>query len=122
MSRFGSLLTEIRSAKDWTQARLAREARLDQSFVSRLESGDRAPERDTLLRIIDALGVTPYDQERLFAAAGYRSPALDDPLVSELVRLLIDPSLPADVDRDLRTLIRVAVLHAQRELERRGDD
>lgn len=119
MSEFSAVLSEIRSAMGWTQARLAREARLDQSFVSRMESGERVPERETLLRIIDALGASPFDQERLFAAAGYRSPALDDPLIAALVRLLVDPSLPADLDRDLRTVIRVAVRHAQYERERR---
>jgi transcriptional regulator with XRE-family HTH domain len=114
MSDFGRLLAELRSARGWPQAKLAGEAGVDQSYVSRLEKGDRAPERDTVLKLLDALEAPAAERERLLASVGFRSEALDDPLLSDLVGLLVDPDLPPETADEIKTIIRVAVAYGRR--------
>ncbi len=79
-SALGELLGSFRTARGWSQGRLAQQAQLDPSFVSRLEAGTRAPERETVNRLADALVLPIADRDRLMAAAGFRSITLDDPL------------------------------------------
>jgi transcriptional regulator with XRE-family HTH domain len=110
---FGELLGNLRAARAWSQGRLAKQAGLDPSAVSRLEAGVRAPERDTVQRLADALVLPMTERDRLLAAAGFRSIALDDPLISELAMLLADPSLPEQVQQELRAVIRVAIQYGR---------
>jgi transcriptional regulator with XRE-family HTH domain len=117
MSEFGRLLAELRAARGWPQARLASAAGLDQSFVSRLEAGSRTPERETVLKLLDALEAPPLERERLLASVGFRSEALDDPLLADLINLLVDPELPPPAASEIRTLLRVAVAHGKRAKE-----
>lgn len=118
-SPFGELLASLRSARGWSQGRLARQAGLDASAVSRLESGARLPERETVGKLADALVLPIADRDRLLAAAGFRSIALDDPLISELALLLADPNLPGEAERDLRAVIRMAIAYARAAREQR---
>lgn len=112
-SDFGPLLTELRTARGWAQAKLADRSGLDPSSVSRFEAGTRAPERETVLAFADAMALPVIERERLLAAAGFRSEAWDDPLISELVEVLADPTLPGDVGDDLRALLRIAIQHGR---------
>lgn len=50
-------LTAAREAKEWSLARLAREAGIGLSTIRSWETGTRAPEPDNLARAADALGV-----------------------------------------------------------------
>jgi len=84
-----------------------------------LEAGTRAPERETVNRLADALVLPIADRDRLMAAAGFRSITLDDPLISELALLLADPSLPESVERDLRAVIRMAISYARNSRDQR---
>ena len=118
-SPFGELLGSLRTVRGWSQGRLARQAGLDASAVSRLEAGTRAPERETVGKLADALVLPIADRDRLLAAAGFRSIALDDPLISELALLLADPNLPDGVERDLRAVIRMAIAYARSAREQR---
>jgi transcriptional regulator with XRE-family HTH domain len=118
-SALGELLGSFRTARGWSQGRLAQQARFDPSFVSRLEAGTRAPERETVNRLADALVLPIADRDRLMAAAGFRSIALDDPLISELALLLTDPGLPEPVERDLRAVIRMAISYARTSRDQR---
>jgi transcriptional regulator with XRE-family HTH domain len=118
-SALGELLGSFRTARGWSQGRLAQQARFDPSFVSRLEAGTRAPERETVNRLADALVLPIADRDRLMAAAGFRSIALDDPLISELALLLTDPGLPESVERDLRAVIRMAISYARNSRDQR---
>jgi transcriptional regulator with XRE-family HTH domain len=118
-SALGELLESFRTARGWSQGRLAQQARFDPSFVSRLEAGTRAPERETVNRLADALVLPIADRDRLMAAAGFRSITLDDPLISELALLLADPSLPESVERDLRAVIRMAISYARNSRDQR---
>lgn len=110
---FGELLASLRTIRARSQGRLARDAGLDPSSVSRLEAGTRAPERDTVLKLADALALPIPDRDRLLAAAGFRSPALDDPQISELALLLTDPKLPDVAVQDLRAALRVVIQFAR---------
>jgi transcriptional regulator with XRE-family HTH domain len=117
LSEFGPRLSELRQARGWSQVKLAQEAGLDPSTVSRFEAGSRAPERDTVLKIADALVLPVVDRERLLAAAGFRSEAWDDPMLAELAQLLNDPSMPVETAGDLRSLVRVAIQYGRRARE-----
>ena len=117
VSEFGPQLSELRQARGWSQVKLAQIAGLDPSTVSRFEAGSRAPERDTVLKIADALVLPVIDRERLLAAAGFRSEAWDDPMLAELAQLLNDPAMSAEAHSELRTLVRVAVQHGRRARE-----
>jgi transcriptional regulator with XRE-family HTH domain len=117
LTEFGQRLSELRQARGWSQVKLAQEAGLDPSTVSRFEAGSREPERDTVLKIADALVLPVVDRERLLAAAGFRSEAWDDPMLAELAQLLNDPAIPHDAHDELRALVRVAVQHGRRARE-----
>ncbi len=110
---FGKLLEAYRSTKGWTKAQLAERAGLDPSAISRLESGQRLPERQTVALLADALELSPLNRERLYAAAGYRSEAWDDSLVAELVEVLADPAIPDEIRSDVRTAVRIALRYAR---------
>jgi transcriptional regulator with XRE-family HTH domain len=118
-TEFGRLLAAYREELNWTKTQLAEHANLDPSSVSRLEGGSRTPELGTINVLASALKLSPVERERLIASAGFRSEAWSDPLIVELVELLLDPTVPEQTRGDLRTLIRVAVAHGQRA--RSGD-
>jgi len=118
---FSEMLAQLRAERGWSQGRLAQQAGIDPSSVSRLEAGSRTPERETVNRLAEALVLPIVDKDRLLAAAGFRSAALDDPLISDLAMLLADPALPDDASQDLRAAIRIAIHYgrnARRQLDR----
>jgi len=110
---FADLLTRFRTERGWSQGRLALISGFDPSTVSRLESGARAPERETVDRLADAMALPMADRDAMLAAAGFRSAAWDDPLLAELVSILSDPSLPEGVADEVRTAVKVAVLYGR---------
>ena len=67
MSEFGDILREKRRAAGLSQRKLAQEAGVDFSYVSKLENGRLpAPAADTVTRFADVIGCPP---EELLAAA-----------------------------------------------------
>src|SRR5262245_25804665 len=54
--------------------RLADRADLDNSYVSRLESGDRTPTLETAMMLAGALELTRLETARLIRSAGYWPP------------------------------------------------
>jgi transcriptional regulator with XRE-family HTH domain len=117
ISEFGPQLSELRQARGWSQVKLAQQAGLDPSTVSRFEAGSRAPERETVLKIADALVLPVLDRERLLASAGFRSEAWDDPMLAELAQLLNDPAMSSEASSDLRVLLKIAIQHGRRARE-----
>jgi transcriptional regulator with XRE-family HTH domain len=115
---FSDLLTRFRTERGWSQGRLALIAGFDPSTVSRLESGARAPERETVDRLADAMALPMADRDAMLAAAGFRSAAWDDPLLAELVQILSDPTLPDGVADEVRTAVKVAVLYGRSRARR----
>ncbi len=58
-SAFGALLRELREQRGLSQAQLALESELDQTFVSLLERGQRQPTLGTFFALCDAMRVEP---------------------------------------------------------------
>lgn len=56
---FGRRLKALREAAGLTQAALAEMAQMQSSVLARLERGEREPTWPTVLKLADALGVTP---------------------------------------------------------------
>jgi transcriptional regulator with XRE-family HTH domain len=68
---FRDLLRRFRDHKRWSQERCALECEMDHSLVSRLESGQRTPTRDSLAKLSAGLGLGREDADRLWLAAGF---------------------------------------------------
>jgi transcriptional regulator with XRE-family HTH domain len=71
MTTFGAVLAAYRRERGWSQYRLAEEAEIDDSYISRLETGDRMPGRDVTERLIVGFGLNEQDADRFRLAAGY---------------------------------------------------
>jgi transcriptional regulator with XRE-family HTH domain len=56
---FGEILRELREARGLSQAQLALESEVDQTFISLLERGERQPSLLSLFALCDALKVEP---------------------------------------------------------------
>lgn len=70
LAAFGDLLRQFRTARHWSQSHLAELADIDNTSVSRLESGARLPSREMVERLADALQLAAVDRWALFLAAG----------------------------------------------------
>jgi predicted ATPase/transcriptional regulator with XRE-family HTH domain len=105
---FGALLRNHRRAAGLTQAELAERAGLSWRGVNDLERGARrTPHRDTLARLVAALGLTGEERATLEAAA--RRPLPSVPTISPVAAEQegrqylppIPPTLPSDREREL---------------------
>ena len=56
---FGELVQELRENRGLSQAQLALECELDQSYISLLEQGQRQPSLISLFALCDALEIEP---------------------------------------------------------------
>ncbi len=88
MDTFRATLKTHRESWRWSQERLAAEAAIDHSLVSRIESGDRNPTRDSLTKLSRAMELTEGERDRLFLLAGFTPPGLDMGALAELVEML----------------------------------
>lgn len=69
---FGAALARLRTERGLSQSRLAHEAGLDHSYISRVERGKREPSRETVLALATVLDSTHRQTDVLLIAAGYR--------------------------------------------------
>jgi dTDP-glucose pyrophosphorylase/DNA-binding XRE family transcriptional regulator len=67
--QFGQLMRQSREAADISQRALARKVGLDVSYINRLESGERRPRRQTLLKLASALGIKGRQLDAWFMAS-----------------------------------------------------
>src|SRR5690606_39928404 len=116
-------LKRFREEARTSQSRLAESAGFDHSYVSRLESGNRTPTREAVVKLADALGLTPEQRDTLLAAAGYmpqrvESLLADEPVVSEVLQLLQRRDIPEPIRQNVRQMLRLMV--TQRSEVRRG--
>lgn len=73
---FSTLLTDFRVRSGKTGAKVAREAGIDASYLSRLERGEREPPRlEVITALARELQLTPEQHSSLLVAAGH--PALE---------------------------------------------
>lgn len=56
---FGNVLRRLRRARNFTQEKLAEEARLNRAYPAMLEAGMRTPTISTIFKLSTALGITP---------------------------------------------------------------
>jgi transcriptional regulator with XRE-family HTH domain len=72
MNGFGELLKEARQKAKLTQIELAEKVGIDHSYISKIEKGSYLPNRNTVLTIIDSLGITDSaERARFLLTAGY---------------------------------------------------
>lgn len=92
-SEIGPLLRQWRQSRHLTQLELALDAGVSARHLSFVETGRSRPGRETLLRILERLGVPFRERNRLLLAAGhapaYPERSLDDPDLA-LVRDALD--------------------------------
>lgn len=116
---FAASLRELRERRRLSQSRLAEAAGFDHSYVSRLESGSRMPTRDAVLKLADALQLEDTERDSFLAAAGFMPARIEslfasEPVLSEVLGLLQDIAIPAEIRDDVRNMISLLVRQAQR--------
>lgn len=115
---FAQLLKQYREECRVSQSRLAEIAKFDHSYVSRLESGNRTPTREAVVKLAEALGLAPEQRDNLLAAAGYmpqriESLLADEPVLSEVLRLLQSRDVPEAIRHDVRQMLQLVVKQAR---------
>ncbi|MCO5175563.1 MAG: helix-turn-helix domain-containing protein [Thermomicrobiales bacterium] len=89
-SGFAGLLRDMRDRRRLSQSRLAEAAGFDHSYVSRLESGNRMPTRDAVLKLGDAMALEESERDALLASAGFMPGRIEslfanEPVLSEVL-------------------------------------
>ena len=107
---FRALVKRHREARHWSQERLAAEAAMDHSLISRLESGQRSPTRDAIDKLARGLALQPEQKDRLLIAAGFfpehvENAFVDEPMVRKLYTVLRDDQTPQPVRDNLRQVL-----------------
>lgn len=73
---FGKLLREARISAGLTQAEMADLVGVDNSYISRIESGSSdPPSHEKVLALVDGLGITDAEERKLFLLAAYETPS-----------------------------------------------
>lgn len=116
---FALTLREMRDRRRLSQSRLAEAAGFDHSYVSRLESGSRMPTRDAVTKLAEAMQMEDADRDTLLASAGFMPGRIEnlfasEPVLSEVLGLLQNRSIPAEVRDDVRHMISLLVRQAER--------
>ncbi len=113
---FPELLLRFREERELSKAELAKRAKLDPSSITRFEQGARAPERESIIQIANAMVLPAMDRDRLLASAGFRSEIWDDPNLVDLVILLNDDSIDPQARSEVRSVLKMstAFLRMQR--------
>jgi transcriptional regulator with XRE-family HTH domain len=118
MTDFGQLLKTLRERRGVSQSKLAEKAEFDHSYVSRLESAARMPTRDAVDRLGSALELSDVELDSLLAAAGFLPKDVanlltSEPVLSEVLELLQDESVPAEYRENMRQLLRLLAQQAR---------
>lgn len=116
---FAHTLREYRDRRRMSQSRLASAAGFDHSYVSRLESGSRTPTRDAVVKLAEAMLLSDSERDALLASAGFMPGRIEslfasEPVLSEVLGLLQDRAVPAEVRDDVRNMIALLVRQAHR--------
>jgi transcriptional regulator with XRE-family HTH domain len=116
---FALTLREMRDRLRLSQSRLAEAAGFDHSYVSRLESGSRMPTREAVTKLAEAMHLDDGERDALLASAGFMPGRIEnlfasEPVLSEVMGLLQNRSIPAEVRDDVRHMISLLVRQAER--------
>ncbi len=117
-AEFRRLLKQHREARRWSQERLAHEAEMDHSLVSRLESGQRSPTREAVGKLARGLDLPAEQKDQLLIAAGYfpeqvENVLIEEPTVRAIYTFLRDEETPQPVRDNLRQVLSGLVEIAQ---------
>lgn len=97
---FSEKLKFIRIEKGISQAAAAEGADFDKSYVSRLESGERKPTRDSIMYLSESLGLTADETDQLLMSAQFMpvqpNSLLHEPKLAQIDDLLGMVSNPKD--------------------------
>jgi transcriptional regulator with XRE-family HTH domain len=116
-NEFGEQLRRHRERAGLTQTALAKRAGADQSYINRLERGEREPPRRPLVvQLADQLALSQAERQHLLLLAGHLPDWLlylpaDDPTLSRLAEVLASPNLGSAAKTDLRQLIDLLLRH-----------
>lgn len=118
-STFWRVLRETREAAGLSQSRLAARAGYDHSYVSRLESESRAPTRDAVIALANAMGCDEIETDKLLMSANFlpinpQNMLQEEPGLWDAYNLLRGAVLPDDVKNDLRSVVLMGVRQARR--------
>ncbi|MCA9876243.1 MAG: helix-turn-helix transcriptional regulator [Thermomicrobiales bacterium] len=115
-AELGPLLIQYRTERGLAQKEVARQAEIDGSTLSRLESGGRGVSRDVLDRIAAVLQLGTADRLSLHVAAGFldadTARLLADPELTELATILTAPETAARDAARLRQFVTLALEYA----------
>jgi transcriptional regulator with XRE-family HTH domain len=113
----GRLLVRLREKRGLAQKQAAQLAEIDNSTLSRLESGGRGVSREVLDRICHALELDRREQLDVLVAAGFLTDEaarlLADDEIASLAHLLTDETVRAADSELLREYVRLALAHAR---------
>ena len=117
-TQFARMLRQFREDRQISQSRLAEASNFDHSYVSRLESGNRAPTRDAVNKLADALMLSANERDSLLASAGFmpqrvESLFADEPVLGDVFTLLHNDEIPEQVRMNVRQMLRVMIQQAR---------
>jgi transcriptional regulator with XRE-family HTH domain len=110
-SQFGELVRRHREVAGLSQNALARLVEVDQSYINRLERGEREPPKRALVaRLAEALALTGVERQRLLLAAGHVPDWLlalepDDETLLQVATFLAAPDVSAAARQEFRQAI-----------------
>jgi transcriptional regulator with XRE-family HTH domain len=90
LPEFRALLRLYRDARRWSQERLAGEADLDHSLVSRLESGQRTPTPNSIGKLCQAFDLDGYRTDEFWLAGGLTPPGTPHATLARLMAVVRD--------------------------------
>ncbi len=113
----GPLLLRFRTARGLPQKQVAVAAGINNSTLSRLESGERGISRDVLDRLCQVLELSAHEELEVLTAAGFLSEDaagfLADEQLVQLGKLLNSPHVPAPEADTLRQFVDLALRYAE---------
>lgn len=104
VNTFSEWLLMTLENKEWSQADLARAAKVSRSAISEIISGNRQVGKSTATAIAHALKLPP---EQVFRAAGLLPPETEDPWADEMAHKLsqLSPSLRGVAERFINSMV-----------------
>lgn len=93
---FGKQLRQYRISQGLSQSDLAKRIKVDKSYISRLERGERdVPARDLIIAITEVMGLSENDTDQLLLNSGYAPVNLNysyerDPLLGLISNIIHD--------------------------------
>lgn len=111
LQSFADVLAEYRERAKLSQTKLAKASGFSHSYISRLESGERAPTVETVYTLARTLNLPGPDRDRMLISAGFMpvepSAVLrSEPDILAVYAQLRDPSLPDAARAETRSMLR----------------